>query len=82
MGENENTTQQDECEDTQMDQVIKSDFPSIMTLLHSTRPKFSRDGNVFCFLIGDNLTEGIAGFGKTPWLAATDLFRKFFREEA
>lgn len=30
------------------------------------KPTLSRDGNVWCALFGDNLQEGVAGFGETP----------------
>lgn len=30
------------------------------------RPVLSRDGNQWCALLGENLQEGVAGFGKTP----------------
>lgn len=36
------------------------------------KPKLSRDGNQYCFLLGDNIIEGCAGFGDTPELAAQD----------
>jgi hypothetical protein len=32
--------------------------------------KLSKDGNQWCWLYGDNLQEGIAGFGDTPEQAA------------
>ena len=30
------------------------------------RPKLSVDGNQWCALYGDNLQDGVAGFGKSP----------------
>lgn len=36
------------------------------------KPKFGRDGNQYYFLYGDNLQEGVAGFGDTPEKAAED----------
>lgn len=30
------------------------------------RPKMSLDGNMWCALYGDNLQEGVAGFGFSP----------------
>lgn len=36
------------------------------------RPKIYPDGNMWCVLYGDNLQEGVAGFGKTPQLASID----------
>ena len=30
------------------------------------RPKLYQDGNQWCALYGDNLTEGVCGFGASP----------------
>ena len=35
------------------------------------RPKMFPDGNQWCALYGENLQEGVAGFGDTPAKAAT-----------
>jgi hypothetical protein len=35
------------------------------------RPRMFPDGNQWCALYGDNLHEGVAGFGYTPAAAAT-----------
>ena len=43
------------------------------------KPVMSIDGNQFCFLLGDNLQSGLAGFGDTARLAAID-FNKQFNE--
>jgi hypothetical protein len=34
------------------------------------RPRMFRDGNQWCALYGDNLQDGVAGFGSTPAHAA------------
>ena len=52
----------------------------ILEYIAILKPKFSRDGNMFCFLFGENLQEGIAGFGETAYKAAED-FVKSFNEE-
>lgn len=36
------------------------------------RPKISIDGNKWCALYGDNLQDGVAGFGDSPELAMRD----------
>lgn len=43
--------------------VVRSEMtrPSVLF-----RPKLSRDGNMWCALYGDNLHEGVAGFGSSP----------------
>lgn len=33
------------------------------------KPTLSKDGNMWCALFGDNLQEGVAGFGETPQAA-------------
>lgn len=49
----------------------RADF-SLVALL-GLKP--SRDGNMWCFLWGENLTEGVAGFGATIRAAAADFQR-------
>jgi hypothetical protein len=42
-------------------------------------PKVSRDGNKWCVLYGENLQEGIAGFGDTLYLAILDFNKSFHK---
>jgi hypothetical protein len=44
-----------------------------MALFAALRPSIKLDGDMWCVLFGDNLAEGIAGFGKTP----IEAIRKF-----
>lgn len=44
------------------------------------RPRIFPDGSHWCALYGDNLQEGVAGFGETPEAAAKD-FDKNWREQ-
>lgn len=41
------------------------------------KPTLSKDGNQWCYLLGENLQEGIAGFGDTPYKAAVDFSRAY-----
>ena len=61
--------------ETQEIEEVKSDLRSVLSLIHATNPEFRKDRNMYCFLLGDNLQEGIAGFGKTAWEAAGGLCR-------
>lgn len=36
------------------------------------KPRIFMDGNKWCALYGENLQDGVAGFGDTPELAAKD----------
>ena len=40
-----------------------------MNLVALLKPRIFRDGNQWCVLYGDNLQDGIAGFGDSPRLA-------------
>lgn len=40
-----------------------------------------KDGNMWCVLLGDNIQEGICGFGKTPYKAILDFNGAFHRAE-
>ena len=41
-----------------------------------------KDGNMWCYLLGENLQEGVAGFGKTPYQAMQDFNKNFYAEQA
>ena len=49
--------------------------PSVMF-----RPQISIDGNQWCALYGENLQDGVAGFGDSPALAM-EAFDKAFQEK-
>lgn len=42
--------------------------------------KLTIDDDQYCWLYGDNLQDGVAGFGKSPYLAALDFDRNFRKE--
>lgn len=41
------------------------------------RPRIFLDGERWCALYGDNIMEGVAGFGGTPFEACLDFDRNF-----
>jgi len=41
------------------------------------KPKLSRDGSKWCALFGDNLQEGVAGFGNSPAEAMWDFDKQW-----
>lgn len=51
-----------------------------MTLVATLRPKISIDGNQWCVLYGENLQDGVAGFGDTPRLAVYDFNKAWDRK--
>ncbi len=44
------------------------------------KPKLLIDGNLWCALYGDNLQDGVAGFGKSPGLAYWDFDKAWWEE--
>ena len=46
------------------------------------RPALSRDGNMWCALLGENLQVGLAGFGETPAKAMAAFDLAFYKESA
>jgi hypothetical protein len=46
------------------------------------RPTLSRDGNMWCALLGDNPQIGLAGFGETPAKAMHAFDNAFLTERA
>jgi len=76
--------EQIESSQRQHDQVMKHNEEMVMLgeervlkFITILQPKFSKDGNMFCYLLGDNLQEGIAGFGDTPYRAAADFYSNY-----
>ena len=52
---------------SEQDRAWLAERPSYML-----RPKLSMDGNKWCALYGDNLQDGVSGFGDSPALAYAD----------
>lgn len=50
-----------------------------MNLVALLRPRVFLDGNKWCVLYGENLQDGVAGFGDSPILAVYD-FSKAWRK--
>lgn len=44
--------------------------------------KLLKDGNKFCYLYGDDLQTGVAGFGDTPMEAVTSFNNNFMKGKA
>ena len=44
------------------------------------RPKLSIDGDQWCALYGENLQDGVAGFGKSPELAMLEFNRAWWKK--
>ena len=43
------------------------------------KPKLYRDGNQWCCLYGEDIQEGICGFGESPYKAIMDWNNSFFK---
>ena len=43
------------------------------------KPRLSIDGNQWCALFGDNIQEGVAGFGNSPNLAYFDFDKQWIK---
>lgn len=49
----------------------------VLTMLTTLDATLSKDGDKFCWLYGENLQVGIAGFGDSPMKAAYDFEMNF-----
>ena len=54
----------------------------MLTLIDLLKPTFLKDGNQFCYLYGENLQVGIAGFGSTAYEAMSDFCKAFYNDKA
>ena len=51
-----------------------------LDLIEKLKPTFSKDGNQYCYLYGEDLMQGIAGFGDTVAKAMSDFYRAFWND--
>tara|TARA_Y100000361_G_scaffold124778_1_gene118033 strand:- start:191 stop:448 length:258 start_codon:yes stop_codon:yes gene_type:complete len=52
-----------------------------LDLIEKLNPSFTKDGNKFCYLYGENLQDGIAGFGETAAEAMSQFYNAFWNEK-
>lgn len=63
--------------DSRLRSAIEAEEFNLVALL---KPQIFIDGNQWCVLYGENLQDGVAGFGDSPILAVYD-FNKAWREK-
>jgi len=63
--------------DVQAQLLANAQEASFMQYFAMLRPTVTIDGNMYCVLYGENLQEGIAGFGKTITDAIGDFNKQF-----
>jgi hypothetical protein len=51
-------------------------------IINGLGAKLSKDGNQFCFIVGDMPEHTVVGFGETVSLAAIDFEKNFYSEKA
>jgi hypothetical protein len=51
-----------------------------MALAESLKPKLLIDGNQWCCLYGENLQDGVAGFGDTPHAAILEFNKAMYQK--
>ena len=61
---------------------LRIDWLNELDLIEKLKPKFSKDGNQFCYLYGNNLQSGIAGYGETVGEAVSDFYKEFHSSKA
>lgn len=61
----------------EMNLIIEKEEMNLFSIL---RPKLFMDGNMWCVLYGDNLMDGIAGFGETVYKAILDFNASFHKK--
>lgn len=60
-------------------QLTAAELTRDFALVGVLKPKIAKDGNQWCILYGDNLQEGIAGFGTTPAEAAREFTNAWYK---
>lgn len=55
--------------------VLEEDLLKVITAF---KPKIFKDGDSWCCLYGENLQEGVAGFGENPMNAVYNFWKNLF----
>jgi len=53
---------------------------SVVRFANASGAKLSVDGNQWCYLLGEDIQNGLAAFGDTPFAAATAFYKAFMHE--
>lgn len=53
-----------------------------LQVIEILKPAFGKDGNQYFFLLGENLQDGIAGFGNTVSEAVSDFYKSYLTVKA
>lgn len=61
----------------ELERSVEAKEYNLVSLL---RPSVTLDGNQWCVLYGENLAEGIAGFGDTPYQAVWAFNKEWHRK--
>jgi hypothetical protein len=64
-------------------EMLKNDFLNVFYEMQRPsillKPKIQIDGNQWCVLYGDDLQDGVAGFGDSPDLAMRDFDKEWIK---
>lgn len=50
----------------------------VLSIVSSLNLSVKKDGDMFCVLWGENIQEGLCGFGKTPYAAVVDFNKNYY----
>ena len=65
------------------DEIInQQDLDRRLSIIKALNPKFSKDGNQWCYLYGKLPNDCIIGFGDTPADAMDDFIINFYNQKA
>ena len=70
-----NNSEETICHEATMYYLAKRDYELSPSVLY--RPILRIDGNQWCALYGENIQDGVAGFGNSPYLAMSDFDKKW-----
>jgi hypothetical protein len=60
----------------------QQDLDRKLSIISALKPKFSRQGNQWCYLYGEMSSDYIVGFGDTPVNAMDDFINSFYNQKA
>lgn len=62
-----------------LERRCNEEIEHVIRAVYATGAKLAKDGNMWCYLLGKNIQDGVCGFGTTPMEAANNFFSEYMK---
>ena len=62
-----------------LERRCNEELEHVVRLVYASGAKLAKDGSEWRYLLGNNIQEGVCGFGPTPMAAANEFFNHYMK---